>query len=274
MKKLISIFKKKEPAKVNRRIKPSAGDGLAGKNSVGKDDLSLLWLPHLATVIIMVIIAVVMGWYLNKKSTVGQIDVNGNLFTEKSEVIESMNIQNGTRADSLNYLEIMENVENLPYVKQAFITRSPSGEISLRVQEREPVVLLIESNRKTYVDADGIRMPMERGQSVDVPLLYATSAEMNADTLNGEIFSRVIRFLQTAGEHDSAYITISEIAWSDTEGVVALSHDNAYRLIFGNGNYKNRINKWMSFYTGKVLNEGINSMNSIDLRFEGQIVTR
>lgn len=236
--------------------------------------MSLPWLPHLASAMVLVILAGVMGWHFDKASIVDQVDISGNYFTETLQIISVMDIPEGIRADSLNFLEIMENVENLPYVRHAHINRSPSGNIHLRVNEREPVALLIESGRRTYVDTDGIRMPMEPGKSVDVPLLHATSAELNADTLNGRIFGAVNRFLLAANAHATAQITISEIAWSETEGLVALSHDNGYRLIFGEDNFDNRIRKWMAFYTDKVLSEGITSMNSIDLRFDGQIVTR
>ncbi|MEX0779560.1 MAG: FtsQ-type POTRA domain-containing protein [Balneolales bacterium] len=275
MKKLLNIFKKKVPEKANKRVSPPSGD--ASVPSSGKENeekLSLFWLPHLASVLVVAAIAVVMGWHFNKVSTIKQIEVNGNLFTEATEIVEAMAIQEGNHADSLDFLKILENVEAMPYVKQAFITRTPSGEIKMRVQEREPVVLLIEQSRRTYVDADGIRMPMEAGKSVDVPLLYANTAELNADTLKGEIYTSVNRFLTAANEHDSAQMTISEIAWFDTEGIVAVSHDKGRRLVFGKENFENRINKWMTFYTGKVLNEGVANMDNIDLRFEGQIVTR
>lgn len=269
----MNIFKNRTSSNVNRRKVSSKDNSISPFGRKPSRSFMMPWAPHLVSALVLMILTVVMGWHFNKASIVDQIEISGNVFTETSEIVDRMAVHEGNQVDSLNFLVIMKEVERMPYVKQAFIKRFPSGEIQLRVKEREPVVLLIEANQGIYVDSEGIRMPTVPGKSVDVPLLYATSPEMNADTLNGEIFVTVNKFLQSANNHPSADITISEIAWSDSEGVIVLSHDG-YRLVFGNEDFDNRLQKWMTFYTGKILSEGESNMGNIDLRFEGQIVTK
>ena len=271
MRKLSMIFGKKKADNVNRRVKPKA---TSGSKRIEELKPEFPYMTHLASAMTLVVIVVVMGWYFNKATKVNQVEIKGNFFTEAESIIGQMAIPEGARADSLNFLGIIETVEAMPYIKQAFINRSPSGRIQVRVKEREPIALLIESEGRTYVDSDGLRLPARLGKTVDVPLLYATHSEMKADTLNGPVFSSIAGFLQAAHENGPAQITLSEIAWSENEGVIALSHDNGYRLIFGNEDFDDRLNKWMAFYTDKILDEGVNRINSIDFRFEGQIVTR
>ncbi|MEX0929078.1 MAG: FtsQ-type POTRA domain-containing protein [Balneolales bacterium] len=236
--------------------------------------MSCRWLPHMAFSMLLVLIAMGMGWAFNKASVIKEVEVSGNFFTGTGEILSAMSVSEGLRADSLNLLEIMEKVEQLAYIKQAFINRTASGQIGVRVLEREPVALLIEPDRRMYVDGDGIRMPAGPGKSVDVPLLHATEAGMRADTLKGRPFETVNAFLQAARKNELAQITISEVAWAETEGIVVLSHDNGMKLTFGHEDFENRLDKWAGFYAGMIMAEGPGRMSSIDLRFDGQIVTR
>ncbi|MEX0685196.1 MAG: FtsQ-type POTRA domain-containing protein [Balneolales bacterium] len=265
-----NIFRKKQPDNVNRRMAPS----ISKEKRVREPRMAFPYMTHLTSAMTLVIIVMVLGWNFNRSSKVDRIEVIGNYFTETDAIIGKMAIPGDVRVDSLDFLTIMENVESMPYIRQAFINRSPSGNLRLRVEEREPLVLLIEADGRTYVDREGIPLPVQLGKSVDVPLLYATLKEMESDTLHGPVYSTVAKFLGAARDHGTAHITISEIAWSGDEGVVALSHDNAYRLVFGTGDFKNRINSWMVFYSDMILDEGVTSVHNIDLRFEGQIVTR
>jgi cell division septal protein FtsQ len=175
----------------------------------------------------------------------------------------------------MNFGEIRNRFEKLPYVKQADIGVAPNGTIKIRIHERKPVALLIDHKNKIYVDGKGVKLPIVAGKTVDVPILYGFSATPMQDTLQSKAFKTVSDFLTAVRNNAVADATISEIAWSSSnDGIVALTNQNGVKLIFGEGNFDTRLRNWEAFYGEVVKQKGIEKMRSVDLRFEGQIVTR
>jgi hypothetical protein len=80
--------------------------------------------------------------------------------------------------------------------------------------------------------------------------------------------------LTNVQDREVSNATISEVAWTQKEGIVALTNQNGVKLIFGKGDFDTRLRNWEAFYGEVVKQKGIEAMQSIDLRFEGQIVTQ
>jgi hypothetical protein len=94
------------------------------------------------------------------------------------------------------------------------------------------------------------------------------------DTLKNDAFEIVSDFLTMALNKKVSNATISEVAWTNDQGVVALTNENGVKLVFCKGDFATRLRNWEAFYGEVVKQKGIDAMRSIDLRFEGQIVTR
>jgi hypothetical protein len=95
-----------------------------------------------------------------------------------------------------------------------------------------------------------------------------------SDTLQSEAFKTTAEFLTEVRSSKVSDATISEVAWTKDEGIVALTNQNGVKLIFGKDNFATRLRNWEAFYGEVVKKKGIEAMRTIDLRFEGQIVTR
>jgi phage host-nuclease inhibitor protein Gam len=109
---------------------------------------------------------------------------------------------------------------------------------------------------------------------VDVPILYGFNAKPMKDTLKSEAFLAVRDFLTEMGKKQVSNATISEVAWTRDEGVVALTHENGVKLVFGKNDFKSRLRNWEAFYGEVIKTKGIAGMRAIDLRFRGQIITQ
>ena len=70
------------------------------------------------------------------------------------------------------------------------------------------------------------------------------------------------------------WATISEVAYSQEEGVVALSQENGVKLLFGENDFDTKFENWKAFYTEVIRVKGINKIQQVDLRFLNQVVTR
>jgi cell division septal protein FtsQ len=230
-------------------------------------------LPWIGGAVLVLGLAVAAGLYWSSTMTVQQVQFSGNHFVADSE-LQKIEVPTGMSPDSMNFGDIRKRFEEMPYVKQADISIEPGGNLMINISERQPMALLADGSTKIYVDRDGLRLPKVLGKTVDVPILYGFSAQPMGDTLQSKAFKTIADFLTTVHSKDVSNATISEVAWTQNEGVVALTNQNGVKLIFGTGDFATRLRNWEAFYGEVVKQKGIEAMRSIDLRFEGQIVTR
>lgn len=230
--------------------------------------------PWIAGALLILGLAVMAGLYWDSTMRVQGVQFEGNHFVSEQD-LQLVEVPTGVNPDSMNFREIRNRFEKLPYVKQADISVKPNGTINIGIIERQPIALLADHEKKVYIDSEGIKLPIVAGKTVDVPILYGFSTKPVQDTLKGKDFKTVSNFLTAVRNNNVADATISEIAWSSSnDGIVALTNQNGVKLIFGKGNFDRRLRNWEAFYGEVIKQKGINKMRSVDLRFEGQIVTR
>lgn len=230
-------------------------------------------LPWITGVVLVLALAVMAGLYWSSTMTVNRVQFSGNHYVSISE-LQSVEVPTGMSPDSMNFSSIMNQFEQIPYVQQADISVEPSGNLMISITERQPIALLSDGDKKIYVDENGIRLPMKLGKAADVPILYGFNATPMTDTLKSDSFKTTSDFLMTVFDNKVSNATISEVAWTQEEGIVALTNQNGVKLIFGKGDFTTRLRNWEAFYGEVIKQKGIDAMRSIDLRFEGQIVTR
>jgi len=230
--------------------------------------------PWIAGAILVLGLAGMAGLYWDSTMKIQDVQFEGNHFVSEQD-LQLVEVPTGINPDSMNFGEIRNRFEELPYVKQADISIKPNGTINIGITERQPAALLADNKKKIYIDSEGIKLPIVPGKTVDVPILYGFSATPMEDTLKGEAFETVSDFLTAVRDNNVADATISEIAWSSSnDGIVTLTNQNGVKLIFGKGNFDTRLRNWEAFYGEVIKQKGIEKMRSVDLRFEGQIVTR
>ena len=227
----------------------------------------------LLVIIVLVSGAVSMGWYFSKITDVAEIRVEGLYFTHEAEVLYAAGIPLKSRADSIDFMTSITRIERLPYVESASIELSNTGRVLVHIKERKPIALLLNGNRTAYVDQYGVVLPVLPGKAEHVPLVYGFKFQ-HGDSLTQPEFNRIRDFLTEAASKPAIWGTISEVVYTKGEGIVALSHENGVRLVFGHDEFGRRLNKWEAFYTQMVPRKGINRFQSVDLRYRGQIVTR
>lgn len=231
-------------------------------------------IPWIAGAVLVLGLAVLGGIYWNSTDTIEDVQFEGFRYVNKKELQDKVEIPLGIHPDSLDIPGIIKKFEDIDYVKRAEIRVEPGGSMIVHITEREPLALLVNGPRRAYVDAEGIRLPQLLGKTPDVPLLYGFNPRPLADTLQSDSFKMVSRFLQELHKRPVSDATISEIAWDNSDGVVALTNENGVKLTFGRREFAKRLRNWEAFYGEIVRQKGINQITSVDLRFKGQIVTR
>ena len=229
--------------------------------------------PYLLAAVAILVLSVIAGYLVLESTQVNMVEVTGNYYTTADDILKAAAVPSGAMLDSLNLVATMANVEQLPYVEKAFISVLPPEKLVIRVEERQPIALIEGGDKSLYVDREGVKLPLILGQNTEVPILYGFETSPS-DTLSGREFSTVNAFLQALHKSPLAKITISEVALSRDQGIVALSHENGVKLIFGHGDFSRRLKYWDTFYSEVVPQKGINTFSSIDFRFKGQIVAK
>ena len=229
---------------------------------------------YLIVALLLVMAVMMTGLYFNRSMVITEITLQGNHMTDPDEILASSRLSEGMHGDSIVFLEVIERVEKMPWVASAHVNLSQSGKVRIRVEEEEPMALLIDQGRTALVTESGIQLPLVLGKSVDVPLVYGFKVTDNADTLQSASFQKVRSFLTRAKAYPGLYAMISEVMVTDTDGVVVLTNENAVRLTFGHENFDDRLHKWKAFQSQVIPEKGIRSMRSLDFRFRGQVVAQ
>jgi cell division protein FtsQ len=243
---------------------------------VKKAAVPLNVMSWIAAVFFIAGLAVIAGFYLEQNTRIAAVDFSGNFFTADAGLLDQLEPVSpvGEMADSVNYRTVFEALHSLPYVKSLNVSMNYRGRLTFNVSEHEPIGLIVDGSNRKYVAEGGILLPVVPGKARDVPLVYGFPAAAAVDSLTGKKWDRMEEFLTEARKSSVSWVTLSEVAWNDREGVVALSHENGVKLVFGHEDYSDRLSHWELFYTDVVTRQGIDAFSRIDLRFRNQIVTQ
>ena len=208
-----------------------------------------------AIALAMLGLAVVAGFYFEQSTRISAVEFRGHEFTTEDELQEALISPVG-----------------LPYVRDVAVRMTYRGTLTVEVTERKPIGLLAVKP-ETFFDSVGVQLPAQPGIGVDVPLVYGFKPTSPGDTLKGKGFDQIKEFLNAASRDPFGWATLSEVAWNENEGVVALSSENGVKLLFGRNRFDQKVSHWKAFYQDVVAHRGINDFRTVDLRFRNQIVT-
>lgn len=231
-------------------------------------------LPWFTAILMVLGVAVLAALYWNRNVTVNDVEISGTYFSTPEEITNAANIPLGIKPDSLDLKSMVKRIETLDYVQSVIPYIEPSGDLKLTIQERVPIAVLVKGKDRIYVDTEGVRLPILDGKTLNLPLVYGFRATQKRDTLKANEFKQIRDFLVRAKVNEFGWATISEVAYSKEEGVIALSHENGVKLLFGVDNFDAKLRNWEAFYTEVVRAKGIQEMQQVDLRFKNQVVTR
>jgi len=168
--------------------------------------------------------------------------------------------------------ERRRELERIPWVRTATITRVLPDRVVIAVEEREPVAFLWTRHGIELMDRDGVILESPPAVSWTFPVLRGIPERESSDQRK----RRMVRYLELldglrlAEGSDAA--EISEVDLSDAANLSAVVADKAgaLRLHLGDEDlpqryeiYRSHIAEWRQQF---------NEIRSIDLRFEGQAV--
>lgn len=244
-----------------------------------------LRLLGLAAVVGTVFVFGLLGWQWQSSVTVGRVAVAGVQHAPADTVRHLARVDSGTVMEKIDAALIADRVARHPWVKDAEITKQRAGRtLLISVIERSPAAIVIDASGRPvyYLDRAGYAMPFSEGEgeaadsvAYDVPLVRGLGAEYHPMR---QIAPPSLRTVLTALQPSEAGPLIAELAVQPDSTVrlvtAPIGPYDALPVRLGSGAVAPKLRRLRAFAEQVMATDPAKPIGEIDLRFDGQIVTR
>lgn len=240
----------------------------------------------------------VLGWRWRAQLPLTEVVIGGARVSDVAKLRALMELPGGLApegslgADSTQMLFdldadlLADRVQRYPWVAAASVSRRPSGALVVRVEERAPVALALDARGRAYyyLDATGAMMPagdaLAARAAFDVPLLRgAPDYHPARGTRDPAVLDLLATLASLPPETDAL---VSELAIRRTpRGTADLwlwttpaAGHPALEVRLGAGRTGEKLRTLRAFWERAVRTRPGTGFERIDLRFDGQVVTR
>lgn len=224
--------------------------------------------------VILVITGVGIGCLFSPTFNLRGIIVSDGTNVTRAEILNSFNIEMGINVFKINYKEIKNSVEKLPYIKSAEAKILFPNEIEIDYVEREPFALVKYLESYMVMDKYGYILEITRQNKYpDLPVIYNIEfdtyeiGKQFEDTAKTK-YDNVVYLLQTAFKNGFSY-TISEINYESIGNVKLWIKESDIEVIYGDID-RNFIGDKLN-YIEEVLNNTKGKKGKIDLSNSGYL---
>ena len=223
----------------------------------------------------------VLGWQWRSSATVERVAVTGVQHAPPDTLRRLARVDSGAVMTEVEPTLVADRVTRHPWVESATVTPHwMYGTLTIAVTERTPAALAVDEQGRPayYLDRAGHAMPLPDSAGYDVPLVRGLDAEMpwtRPDTIQApSSLQRMLAALPTADVAD----LVAEIEMGPDESVRLVTtpigvHD-AISVRLGSGDVPNKLRTLHAFARQVLATPSDASIEQIDLRFDGQVVTR
>lgn len=203
------------------------------------------------------------------------IEISGVHNASRAQVLEIAGADIGRNIFFVPLDERRKQLERIPWVESASVMRLMPNRIAVEVAERTPVAKVQIGSKVNLIDSSGVVLgpPASRQAKFSFPVIrgIAESEPLSSRAAVMKIYSRLLRELDA--DPGAPYgRQISEVDLADPEDVKITVSDAGGTLMIHLGNsdflqryklYAEHVGEWRRQY---------GSLQSVDLRYEGQVV--
>lgn len=224
--------------------------------------------------VILVITGVGIGCLFSPTFNLRGIIVSNGTNVTRAEILNSFEIEMGINVFKINYKEIKNSVEKLPYIKSAEAKILFPDEIKIDYVERKPFALVKYLESYMVMDKYGYILEITRQNKYqDLPIIYNIEfdtyeiGKQFEDTAKTK-YDNVVYLLETAVKNEFSY-TISEINYESIGNVKLWIKESDIEVIYGDID-RNFIGDKLN-YIEEVLNNTKGKKGKIDLSNSGYL---
>jgi cell division protein FtsQ len=207
-----------------------------------------------------------------------RVSIQGNRIVKHAEILSLAGIPSNEKLFGVDLFAVRRRVENNPFIRSASVNREAPDGISITVEERRPIAVLV-LDRMLSIDDQGYVLPPVRSDDVfDLPVLTGELPE--AECRPGKTVTssgvrealEILSVARAAGEETSHLL--SEIHLAGEKDIVMYATEAGVPVVFGHGNTAEKMVKLEAFWKQIVAQRGPGDLGSVDLRFADQVIAR
>jgi len=222
-----------------------------------------------------------LGWQWRSSATVERVAVTGAQHAPPDTLRRLARVDSGAVMTGVEPTLVADRVTRHPWVESATVTPHwMYGTLTIAVTERTPAALAVDGQGRPayYLDRAGRAMPLPDSAGYDVPLVRGLNAEVpwtRPDTIQAP--SSLQRMLAALPTSDVADL-VAEIEMGPDDSVRLVTspigaHD-AISVRLGTGDVSKKLRTLHAFAQQVLATPSDTSIEQVDLRFDGQVVTR
>jgi cell division protein FtsQ len=204
--------------------------------------------------------------------------VTGNRFVSREEALNALGfpasgkLANGVSIFRLSLAEKRKQVESVPWVKSATLSRAYPHRLAVSLVERTPVAFVNVEGRVKLVDAEGVLLDKPERASFDFPVLTGLDAAGNG----AERAPRVALYEEFWGavsdEASASGWLVSEVDLAELDDLKAIlvQGRDTLQVHFGRENFRERFRNFLTLLP--EVQKTNTKIGSIDLRYRNQVV--
>lgn len=225
-----------------------------------------------------VLVVGLLGWQWQSTVTVDTVAVSGTHHAPADTVRHLARVDSGMVMETIDGALVADRVSRHPWVQEADVTKQRAGRtLYISVTERTPAALVIgdEGRPAYFLDRAGYAMPPVDSTGYDVPLVRGLDAEYHPVR---RVAPRSVRTVLAALPRAETDHLVGELEVQPDSSVrVRTAPIGDYGTIpvrLGDRNIVSKLRRLRAFTEQILAAQPDTQIQEIDLRFDGQIVTR
>ena len=188
-------------------------------------------------------------------------------------------VKEGTVYADIDMEAVADSVRRYPWVKGVQIDERWNGIFTIHIEERIPVLLVLDKQGypQYYLDRTGRQMPLSKNATFDLPLVSGNTPRFQNGQWIGESSLRELGWAMS--QIDANYQALASSFYIRNSGSILMQtveygKKNPIEVKLGLTDFKERLQTFGAFWHQAVLPRPDKTFQQVDLRFDGQIVTR
>ena len=221
----------------------------------------------------------VFGWVWTQQLTCQEVLIYGSRYAQADTLRMLADVDSTMPFFDLDQRDIAERVMQDPWVAHATVKRHPDSRLAITVTERVPAVLVLDDHGRParFLDQDGFQFPYRKEAVFDVPIVQGlTESFHTSQQIEHKNLRQLLPILRRIPENIDALLSTFSL---QSDGSIALYTTpkpgrGSIHVRLGHGDYEQKLDKLHAFWHQAVLVKQDVNIETIDLRFDSQIITR
>jgi cell division protein FtsQ len=229
----------------------------------------------------MVLFGAAMVKKTQKNCTGVQIEISGasqNMFMDEKEILDILNLSGkikGRATGKINLRSLESVLEKNSWIQSAEMYFDNNQMLQVKVVERQPIArVFVQGGNSFYVDSAALRLPLSDKLSARVPVFTNfPSAKTVLAKPDSSLLEGIVK-LATFIRADSFWMAqIAQVNINPHSKFEIIPLIGDHLVVVGDAEQLDKkFNRLKSFYQQALLQQGINTYEKLDLRFENQVV--